>query len=385
MATKPAVKPVKSMNPRSAETAQMGGEPEWTTQPEEGSRMSALSRAFVWYNYFYSKKEAKECVVDWLNRRERLGEAKHFAKVPESAVVMTYGWVCRANTRGLELTEKELTRVNEYIADNIASTQSVKEVVKAATAPGPVVAKPNIQDHLREKISEAAGELDGMFDELIKTGAKMNASFKPLSLLRSMNVAPQLTPTIKEIWNKRIDEFNEVLAGKDAQLAEGYSHLGKVQVRNLIKFAEQVIADCDSYVQIKKSDRKPRARKPVAPEKVVKNFKYMPAFDELKLKSESSVKLVGASEAWLYDTKKRKLIHVVADQHAGTFTVKGSAIVGFDPAQTVQKTLRKPAEQLKPVASGGKPAVRKAFKSINATEVKWNGRGNDNLVILKVW
>lgn len=385
MATKSAVKPVKSMNPRSADTAQMGSEPDWTTQPAEGSRLSALSKAFVWYNYFYSKREAKECIVDWLNRNERLAEAKHFAKVPESAVVMTYGWVCRTNTRGLELTEKELSQVNEYIADNIASRQSVKEVVEAASAPAPVVAKPNIQDHLREKISEAAGELDGMFDELIKTGAKLNASFKPLSLLRSMNVAPQLTPTIKEIWNKRIDEFNEVLAGKDAQLVEGYGHLGKVQIRNLIKFAELVVADCDSYVQIKKADRKPRTRKPVSPEKVAKNFKYLSVFDELKLKSETATKLVEATEAWLYDTKKRKLIHVVADQHAGTFTVKGSSIVGFDSVQTMQKTLRKPAEQLKSITGAGKPGARKAFKDIKSTEIKWNGRGNENLVILRVW
>ena len=94
---------------------------------------------------------------------------------------------------------------------------------------------------------------------------------------------------------------------------------------------------------------------------------------------------MGASEAWLYNTANRKLIHVVADSHAGTFTVKGSAIVGFDATQTVQKTLRKPAEQIKEVTGGGKPAARKAFKDIKATEVKFNGRGNENLIILWSW
>jgi hypothetical protein len=111
----------------------------------------------------------------------------------------------------------------------------------------------------------------------------------------------------------------------------------------------------------------------------------MKEFDELKLKSEPVTKLVGASEAWLYDTAKRKLIHVMADAHVGTFTIKGSAIIGFDTLTTVQKTLRKPAEQLKAITSVGKPAARKAFVDIKATEVKFNGRGNDNLVILKAW
>jgi hypothetical protein len=95
--------------------------------------------------------------------------------------------------------------------------------------------------------------------------------------------------------------------------------------------------------------------------------------------------LVNASEAWLYDTKKRKLIHVVADSHLGTFSVKGSAIVGFDVTQTQQKTLRKPAEQLKDLLAGGKPAARKTFKDIRATETKFNGRGNENLIILRTW
>ena len=75
----------------------------------------------------------------------------------------------------------------------------------------------------------------------------------------------------------------------------------------------------------------------------------------------------------------------MADTHIGTFTVKGSAIIAYDAATTVQKTLRKPEEQLKSVISVGKPAARKAFEVIKSTEVKWNGRGNENLIILKAW
>jgi hypothetical protein len=75
----------------------------------------------------------------------------------------------------------------------------------------------------------------------------------------------------------------------------------------------------------------------------------------------------------------------MSDPHIGTFTVKGSAVAGFDAQQTVQKTLRKPAEQIKEVIGGGKPAARKAFGAVKATETKWNGRGNDNLIILWAW
>jgi hypothetical protein len=45
-------------------------------------------------------------------------------------------------------------------------------------------------------------------------------------------------------------------------------------------------------------------------------------FAELKLKGLPAASLVDKAEAWLYDTKKRKLIHLVADSHTQAFTVK---------------------------------------------------------------
>jgi hypothetical protein len=202
--------------------------------------------------------------------------------------------------------------------------------------------------------------------------------------MRGLNISPNMTGTVSAVWELRLIEFNEVLEGEDADLVDGYSHLNKNQLKQCVKFCETVINDCNSYVQLKKVERKPRAKKAVSPEKLTRKFKFLKEFDELGLKSEVVTKLVGASEAWLYDTVKRKLIHVMADSHIGTFTVKGSAIVGFDALATVQKTLRKPAEQIK-LVMGSKPVARKEFEAIKATETKFTGRGNENLIILKAW
>jgi len=285
---------------------------------------------------------------------------------------------------GLMLNEHEQSIVDEQISAMLKIKQEKKREqseVDADTA----VAKLTIQDHLREKVSECCGELEGMFDDFVVAGAKMSADFSPIKLMRGMNVSPNMIGTVSAVWELRLAEFNEVLEGADADLVEGYSHLTKIQLKNCVKFCETVINDCNSYIQLKKVERKPRAKKAVSPEKLSRKFKFLREFDELKLKSESVTKLVGASEAWLYDTAKRRLIHVMADSHIGTFTVKGSAIVGFDALTTVQKTLRKPAEQIKAVTGGGKPAARKAFGEIKATETKFNGRGNDNLIILWAW
>ena len=377
-----ALKAPKPLNPKSPETKYTGNEPEWRTQPESENRQSRLIAAFTWYNYHYDKKTVKELIIDWLARNDRQQDAKLFGRVPESSLANQTGWLCRMNTMGLQLNEHELLVVDHAIKNHLDAIRAVREVVKQAED---VAIRPNIQDRLRDKMTEAAAEIEGMYDDMILAGAKMSADYKPITILRGMNIAPQMVNEIATYWKRRLDELEEAVRGKDGQLAEGYGNFGKLQLKNLVKFAEQVIADCGSYVQIKKVERKPRKKKPVSPEKLTARFKYLREFDELKLKSVSVTDLVDAQEAWLYDTKKRKLIHLVADSHVGRFTVKNNSFIGFDTAQSQQKTLRKPAEQIKALLAGGKPGARKAFKDIKATETAYNGRGNENLIILKAW
>jgi hypothetical protein len=379
-----AVNQIKPLNPKGAETKYVGHEPEWKVQPTEQNRISAFSKAFAWYNYHYGKRDAKEMLCQYLEINTRPKDARTMRGIPDSQIRLTPAWVCRMTLVGLILNEHEQGIIDEQIDTMLRVKQEVKRdkaTVDAETA----VAKLTIQDHLREKVSECAGELEGMFDEFVQAGAKMSADWKPIAQIRGMNISPNLVGIITDIWQHKLAEFEEVIEGADADLVEGYSHLNKNQIKQCVKFIEQVIADCGSYVSIKKTERKPRAKKAANPVKVVAKFKYLREFEELKLKSVSATDLINASEAWLYDTAKRKLIHVVADSHLGTFTVKGSAIIAYDSIQTVAKTLRKPAEQLKSIVGAGKPAARKAFGDIKATETKWNGRGNENLIIIKSW
>ena len=375
---------IKRLNPKGAETKYVGFEPEWKFQPTEENRVSSFANAFQWYNYHYGKKDAKDMLCHYLEHNHRPKDAKLMRGIPDSQIRVTPAWVCRMTLLGLVLNDHEQSIIDDQISQMLKAKQEIRRAqadVDADTA----VAKLTIQDHLREKISECCGELEGMFDDFVVAGAKMSADFKPIALMRGMNISPNMVGTVSAVWELRLAEFNEVIEGTDGDLVEGYSHLTRLQLRNCVKFCETVINDCNSYVQLKKVERKPRAKKAVSPEKTTRKFKFLREFDELGLKSEPVTKLVNATEAWLYDTAKRRLIHVMADSHVGTFTVKGSAIVGFDALTTVQKTLRKPAEQIKSVTGGGKPAARRAFGEIKATETKYNGRGNENLIILWAW
>ena len=372
---------IKALNPKNPDTKFMGHEPTWEVQPIVEVRIGLLSAAFTWYNYFYNKKDARDMIVAYLEHNGRKADLKKLRTASDSAIKLTAAWLCRMTMVGLELTETETAKLEEMLQQTLRSKeQEIIEVVKDGAA-----AKITIQDRLRDKVMECSAELEGLLDEFIKDGAKMNASYKPIVTMRGMNVAPQMVKEIADIWQRKLPEFEAVVAGKDSALVEGYSNLSKIQMRGVIKFCEAVINDCGAYVQIKKVERKPRKIKVVSPEKQASKFKVMAVFPELKLTGLPAASLVEKSEAWIYDTKKRKLIHVVADSHVGTFTVKSNSVIGFSTVESQQKTVRKPADVVKAIQTAGKPAARKIFKDLTTTETVFNGRGTENLIILKSW
>lgn len=373
---------VKALNPRSPDTKFMGQEPSWEVQPRPELRTGLMSAAFTWYNYFYNKKDARDMIVSYLEQHGRRADIKRLRGVSDSTIVLTAAWLCRMSAVGLELTDSESAKLQLLLEQTMGSRpQEVAEVDPGAAS----AVKLTIQDRLRDKVTECAGELEGMLDDFIAAGAKMSADWKPIAQIRGMNVAPQMVKDIAEIWQRKLPEFEAVVAGRDADLTEAYSHLSKIQMRNVIKFCEAVINDCGAYVQIKKVERKPRAVKAIAPEKRAAKFKHQLEFAELKLKGLPAANLVEKTEAWLYDTKKRKLIHVVADSHVGTFTVKSNSIIGFSTVESQQRTVRKPADILKAMSAAGKPAARKIYKDLTTAETVFNGRGTENLIILKAW
>jgi hypothetical protein len=378
---------VKTLNPRDPDTEYLGPEPMFAVQPDPDRRRVALMRSFTWYGRFYGKKDAKEFLSQYLDLRERPQEAKIMRKIDEKECINTLAWLARMELRGLELSETESDTLQNEIK-RLLETVNKPEVIEATVTGAPVTARPNIQDILKDKAREAGGELEGLFDEYITSGASTKHTLRPMDEVAKKNVMPQHISLLTDVWKKKLNEIEEVLKGTDAQLVQGYSHLTKTQLKNVVKFIELVISDLNSYISVKKAAKAPRARKAVPVEKIVAKLKYLKTFKDtaskLDLVSISPIKLHGASEAWVYDTAKRKLHHYIADDYSKTFTVKGSTLLGFDTTQSEVKTLRKPGEQIKEVM-GSKPAARKYFKDIKAVSTTPNGRFNDAMIILKAF
>jgi len=384
---------VRSLVPKDEDSKYFGEEPSFLIQPTEDNRGIALARAFNWYNKFYNKKDAKEFLAQYLDLNNKATEAKTIRRVADNEIIPTIGWLSRMTLRGIVLVEYEKQTLDNEIG-RLLDTIYKPEVKEASRTGGPVksesptINKPNVQEIMREKASEAAGELEGLLDDFISAGAPTKHTYRPIDELAKKNVLPQHVSFMVETWNKKLIEFTEVQEGKDDQLVQGYMQLSKQQVKNIIKFIELVLSEIGSYVTVKKVNKAPRKRKAVPVEKQVSKLKYLREFVDaaakLNLTSLHPTKLHGASEAWVYDTSRRKLHHYIADEYSKYFTVKGNTLLGFDTTQSECKTLRKPAEQLKEIM-GSKPAARKYFKEVKAVSVTPTGRFNEHMIILKAF
>ncbi len=378
------------LKPRDADAANWGPEPIFATQPDSDKQNLARVVAFNWYNRFYAHKDAKLFLIEYANQTGH-PDAKTLSRCDEREVFLSLGWLARTYSRGLNLSEYETTALQTELTRLVNSVSSPLAAKKSATAPEeqaevPTSNRPNVQEIMRERTREVAGEIEGWLDDFIAQGGKANEiSVNSVGLMTERNIMPQHVPIITEIWKDHLSEFETVLEGTDDQLKEAYGHMSKTQLKALIKFCEAVLASLQSYLSVKKAAKAPRKKKAVSPDKVVAKMKYLKAFDELKLTSVAPKTVLSTTEIWLYDTVKRKLHYYVADGHIGTMSVKGTTIIGFDATKSGVKTLRKPQDVLKKLMAGGKPASRKVFTDVNAVHAQPNGRTNEHMIILKAY
>ena len=369
---------IKELRPKDFDLKHIGPEPSF--DPELVATDWELAKAFNWYNHFYDNKDAKEFIAQYLDVAGKQQVAKSVRRVNDRHVKTTYGWLARCIVRGSVVSENTLAKLQDEVNRLVSFT-----TVDTNDEEAPVSNRPNVQEIMRERTLAVGGELEGLWDDYLKNGAGKEG-IKTMDLLSQSNILPQHVPMLINAWQAKLDEYNETSAGKDEQLNEAYDRFGKIQLRNIVSTIETVIADLNSYINLKKSGKKPRAKKPVPVEKVVKRLKYLKNFklEKLELESVSPTKLHGCSEAWVYDTKKRKLHHYVADEYTKSIGVKGNTVVGFCTKESEIKTLRKPEEQIKQIM-GSKPAARKFFDSIKAVAAKPNGRFNANMIILRAF
>jgi hypothetical protein len=359
---------------------------------DESQFLRHFHSAMTWYRLESGGKELKPKVIDWMSRNGYTkDQIKEFKKTKDNRCGTTVGAIAACLLKGMPEVRadwNEGRNTAEWLRNSISKivTDGKDDIddSEVSVEVKPDVYIPSIQERVREASYKMTEEIETAIEAFQADPEAFDPkAFKVLNLLKAKQAKAAHSRIIKEFYSKDLNELIEAATTKDEQLKEAYSHLSKVQLKKITQFYQEIVSVCEMLGQEAKINRKPKAKKAVPAEKIVAKLKYKKADEPLKLVSINPTDIVGAKELWIYNTKSRKLGKYIANEYL-ELTIKGTSIVGFNENTSVQKTLRKPVEQLKAFKDAGKVQLRKFLEDINAVDTKMNGRINEETILLRI-
>lgn len=342
-----------------------------------------------YYRLEFNGRDLKPKVINWMSANGYTkDQIKAFKDTKDFRCNTTMGSIAANLLRGMpavradfnegrntaQWLSEQITRIIEEGKDDYEP-----EVIEEKAS----VPQISIQDRVREATFAMTEEIEESLDSFSRDPEAFDPkTYKILNLLKGKQAKAAHARIIKDFYQRQYDEYVELQEGKCEQLKEAYSHLSKAQIKKIVAFYQDILGACDMLMQEAKVNRKPRAKKAQPVEKVVAKLKFMKQDEKLKLVSINPTDIVGSKELWVFNVKTRKLGKYVSAEFS-ELGVKGTSITGFDEIKSVQKTLRKPEEQLKEFKAAGKVALRKFLEDIKAVDIKLNGRINEDTILLK--
>lgn len=326
-----------------------GGEPKFDSK----STMSNITRALGWYS---SEMDAETSKKFFLAANPNVSLSKEIPAYEYGNV----GFLIRMIDRGLDsnLVQAHIDRKMEYLKTVSPKYEARKLLEKTEAKPVPTIkARDSILDDAMEQI-------DLFVDSVLEKKTKIFNM--DLTKYKSSQVS-----ILRKYMQKYVDEFT----GASKQ---EYFGITASQEKAIIQGIQKVLSVATA-VSVKV--RKPRKAKMVPATKLVEKLDLLNVFESFK--AIPTEKIIGADIALMYNTKKRRVLYVVANN--GGFSVKGKSLLNFNVDGTMFKTLRKPVEQLNEFVSQAKVTCRKNIDAIKAVDQEFTGRLGSEFILLKVW
>jgi|GEM_PF-1687587 len=358
---------------------------------------SANYRAAIMYaHYELSALDLKKEVVKWVREIDpkhrfldimRDIDENRFATIGKYTYVLNHkGDVPENIAAGLMPALEKVIAEEEAKVEAIRKEEEFQKKKSAATKISTDTAKVviSIQDRLKEKAREVAGEIEGWIDDFYL--ARKTATPKTVddfaNLFKANNLKAPHLRHVYSIFERRAGEISRAVEGKDKDLVEAYSNYTKPELKRFDTFLKNLLKSCEMAQEVAKVERAPRKKKPVSQEKLVAKLKYKKEDTALGIVSLNPVHIIGSKEVWVYNTKTRKLAQYKATDERG-LTVKGASLENFS-TDSAEKTLRKPVESLADFKRASKVKLRTFLKELTTLDIPAPGKLNEHHVILRI-
>lgn len=260
--------------------------------------------------------------------------------------------------------------------------------------------KPSIQEVMREAAMAMTTEIEELVDEwIINPDPAIVKKFEPLRIFHRIGTKPNHARIIKNFYEgsyqemvdlnnmptaTQLKKMNESEADLWEQLKEGFEHYDTKQRKAALDMYKKIMDACDIVIAESKSQRKPRKVKEKSAAEKVKKLQFKVSDTTYGIASEPPEKIIGAVACIVFNCKNRKLGIYIASDSDG-FAVKGTTLQNYDEKASLQKTLRKPQEQIALFKKTTKVRALKQFDTLKTTETMLNGRFNSETIILAIY
>ena len=229
-------------------------------------------------------------------------------------------------------------------------------------------------DKNREKSDNIIADIEEMLDK--------GGTFSVYEYLGETNTPKVHVQKIINFYEPILAEIKSAKSTKDAQLKEAYRHLKAKELLSLIATFQDILDDCNKFLENKKITRKPRKKKTVSLAKKTANVQYLEKFDPFQIVSKTPESVIGAKEVWLYNAKYKTITKLVAED--GGFDIKGTTIININMAESVKKTTGRQSQAVvNDVINGGKIQMRKMMDKIKGVTSEASGRINKDVLIIR--
>lgn len=367
--------PRKTFNIRNIEVIkQYGEEPDWSNITIESENYnSMITNAFNWANAAFEYDQLKQMFISANNQSDLV---KKVLPLPDYHFysVGIYSWLKLNNAPFTEQMEifyqdriKKLIDKSDQLVKEKNKEKEEKEDFSLSTDVKKKLDYQKIYPKIEIYCNNNLVDDEKIFNLLI--------SEKPhdysLELLKKH--FEQSVSETKE-YIKFITKFPKELKKQKALLSQYEKTL--LQIINYIS----------SKTLKKQSERKPRKQKqkkskPLS--KIVEKMKYRKIDSDLNINSINPETIVNSKCLFVFNTKLRKFGLYYAKENE-TLSVKGTSIINYDETKSLQKTLRKPKEQLQEIVQTTQKRAEKVFSEIKAIASGLSGRINEDIILLKV-
>lgn len=352
---------------------------------------SNYNGAIMYAHYELTSLELKKEVLKYLKtldakhpliERARVLHENRFATVGKYMYVLNHaGDVPENIMKGMM---PSLERIIEEEESRLSKIQQESPNIEVSAEDSAISKNLSIQDRLLEKARDIAGEIEGWLDDLYLGRKTLQAKTVEefVNLFKANELKAPHMRFMHKIFEKRAEEIEKTIEGKDKELTEGYSNFTKPEMKKFGQFYKNLLGACVMMQEVAKVERAPRKKKPISQEKLVSKLKYKKEDSSLGIVSLNPVQIIGSKELWVYNTKTRKLAHYKSLDERGIL-VKGASLDNIS-AESAEKTLRKPSETLAEFKKASKVKLRTFLKEINTLDVVAQGKLNENHIILRI-